>query len=239
MPGKPIDQRMRRMPRTAEPNRPRAGAAFMLVVRRDPAGRRALRRVHRRMQAIAREFASPAFRLELKQSRRAKQSAVTRLADQIRQALRATGDELAARGLPTPTTLDDWEHLARIIEMPFNTIRSGDYTLRDVYVMALAWVDRQTIVRGRARKTGPKADGRQVESALKFTVAALRELTGLGNTTLNKYARLAGVRTPRRGQRNFRYSAADVRKILAAIIANSGEAAVRSRCRAALREIAK
>jgi hypothetical protein len=67
-----------------------------------------------------------------------------------------------------------------------------------------------------------------------YTVAALREMTGLGNTALNKYAKMAGVATPSRGQKNFRYSLADARAVLEAIIAEATEQSVLKRCRAAL-----
>lgn len=219
----------------ARRKRPRAGAAFMRAVERDPAARAALRRVQRRLRAVADAFQA----LEPEQSKRERQPAMAQLAEQIRDALRAAGDELAARGLTTPKSLEDWEHLARVIDLPFNTIRAGDYTLQDVLDMARAWLDRQKILRRPTNAAGAKAGGDHGKSARTFTVAALRELAGLKNTALNKYARLAGVRRPRRGQRNFQYSATDVRLILDAIIASTSEAAVLARCRAARREIAE
>jgi hypothetical protein len=56
----------------------------------------------------------------------------------------------------------------------------------------------------------------------------------LSHTALNKYARLAGVQTPRRGQRSFRYGWADARKILETVIANASDRRIRDKCRAAL-----
>lgn len=129
--------------------RPRAGEAFMRAVERDPAARTALGRVQHRLRAIIEAFQSPDFRRELERSRWAQQAAMAQFAEQIRQVLNASGQDLAALELPAPTTLEEWEHLARVVEMPFETVRSGDYTLRDVYVMALAWVDRQAILRMR------------------------------------------------------------------------------------------
>lgn len=214
--------------------RSRAGAAFMRALERDPAAQAALRRVQRQLRAIAEAFRS----LESERSKRERQAAVERLAEEVRQALRDAGDELTARGLPTPKTLEEWEHLARVIEMPFDTVRAGDYTLRDVFVMALAWLDRQKIIRGRIA-AGTTTEVGPEKSARTFTVAALRDLIGLRNTALNKYAKLAGVETPRRGQRNFQYGAADVRRILDAIITYSSEEVLVARCQAALREIAE
>lgn len=209
----------------------------MRLAQRDPATREVLRRLQVAMRAVAKVFQSAEFIEELKRSKKQQEQALEGLAEQIREALRATGDELAARGLTAPKTLEDWEHLARVIEMPFETIRSGDYTLRDVYVMALAWLDRQAILRRTATGKGAKQNGRPAESSRKFTVAALRELTGLKNTALNSYAKLAEVETPRKGQRNYRYSVEDVRRILNAIIAHSSEKALLARCRTALHNL--
>ena len=73
--------------------------------------------------------------------------------------------------------------------------------------------------------------------AQTFTVATLREMTGLENTALNRYAKLAEVTTPRRVQRNFRYSRTDAQTILETITANTGEDALRAKCQIALRNL--
>ncbi len=83
-------------------------------------------------------------------------------------------------------------------------------------------------------KTKANGEERGVAAEPAYTVAALREMTGLENTALNRYAKLAGVRTPQRGERNYRYTAADVRAILEAILANASEDQLRTRCKAAL-----
>lgn len=75
----------------------------------------------------------------------------------------------------------------------------------------------------------PKVEG--------YTVAALREATGLKNNALNRRGRDAGVKTPGRGKRTFRYSRADARKILNEIISESSEDELRARCKAALQSI--
>jgi len=51
---------------------------------------------------------------------------------------------------------------------------------------------------------------------------------------VNKYAQLAGVETPGRGQRNFRYRWSDARKILETVIAKASDRRIRDKCRAAL-----
>ncbi|MBK9128120.1 MAG: hypothetical protein IPM13_10005 [Phycisphaerales bacterium] len=70
--------------------------------------------------------------------------------------------------------------------------------------------------------------------AASFTVAALREISGLSSDTLRKYARAAGVDVPARGKRNHAYTAAEARAILARIAADAGEARTRERCARAL-----
>ncbi|RMF85052.1 MAG: hypothetical protein D6744_02045 [Planctomycetota bacterium] len=76
-----------------------------------------------------------------------------------------------------------------------------------------------------------------VSEAPTYTVAALRDMTGLGNNALNRYAKTANVTTPRRGERNFKYTLADVRAILETIIASTAEDALRDKCKASLRNL--
>jgi len=67
------------------------------------------------------------------------------LADAIRANVQWAGDELEARYFQRPQSIEDWEHLARIVEMPDATIKGGNYTAREVFACALAWADRQKI----------------------------------------------------------------------------------------------
>lgn len=76
-----------------------------------------------------------------------------------------------------------------------------------------------------------------VPNAPTYTVAALRDLTGLENSALNRYAKTANVTTPRRGERDFKYALADVRAILETIIASTAEDKLRDRCKSALRNL--
>jgi hypothetical protein len=80
----------------------------------------------------------------------------------------------------------------------------------------------------------PEPDPEAWKQSQTLTVATLLEWTNLSHSALNKYARLAGVQTPRRGQRNFRYDWADARKILETVIANASDRRIRDKCRAAL-----
>lgn len=80
----------------------------------------------------------------------------------------------------------------------------------------------------------PEWDAEAGRRPRTLTVATLLEWTNLSHTALNKYARLAGVQAPRRGQRNFRYGWADARKTLETVIANASDRRIRDKCRAAL-----
>lgn len=62
-------------------------------------------------------------------------------------------------------------------------------------------------------------------------------MTGLGNNALNRYAKTANVTTPRRDERDFKYTLADVRAILQTIIASTAEDKLRDRCKSALRNL--
>jgi hypothetical protein len=70
-----------------------------------------------------------------------------------------------------------------------------------------------------------------------YTVAAVLELAGVSDTTLNRYAKLAGVRTPERGKRDHRYSADEVQLILQGIIKSTSDRAMKQRCLEALNKL--
>ena len=113
----------------------------------------------------------------------------------------------------------------------------------------LAAIQRFQAVAGAPRASGPagnatasqnpdsepKRDSEAGERAPTLTVAAFIEWTNLSHSTLNKYARLAKVPTPHRGERNFRYNWADARKILETIIAQASDGRIRDKCRTALK----
>lgn len=97
---------------------------------------------------------------------------------------------------------------------------------------AMRWLARQIAAADQSARSGGRSP-----APSKFTVAALREMTGLANTALNHYAKDAGVTTPRRGEKNFQYPAADVRRILMTIIAQTSEKRLRAKCQHALRNL--
>jgi len=90
--------------------------------------------------------------------------------------------------------------------------------------------DKKEDYKAQQQPASTKPDG-------AYTVAALRDMTRLANTTLNKYAKMAGVPTSGRGGRNHRYSGAQARAILEAIISHSSESSIVNRCRDALKNL--
>jgi len=86
--------------------------------------------------------------------------------------------------------------------------------------------------RPRTLETGDAKEGEpqpQKDEQPGFTIASLRNKLGIENTTLNKYAEAASVKTPGRGKKNHKYSHEDVIKICRYIIKNvSTEAIVSS-----------
>ena len=219
-----------------EARRPiRAGQAYLDAIEGDHESRAALKRAQARLRAFAEALKDPEIQRELERSRRKQKQAFRALADAIRESVRAAQQDLGDSGFIPPKALEDWEHLARVVEMPFETIQAGNFTARDVCVMALAWMDRQRML-ARLQRDGDRPQSKNAGTS-GFTVAALRDMTGLGNSALSRYAKIAKVTTPRRGERNFRYALADVRAILETIIAITAEDQLRARCKSALRNL--
>ena len=211
----------------SKPEKPiAAGKSFAEVLKTDAKARAAWERA----RAKLRVFAS-AMEEARAESAKIRQESYDELTEALREGLRAAGDELAAQGFTPPKTIEDWQHLARIVEIPHETIRSGNLTAREIHACALAWADRQKIkVKLTAGAIAPASTKRTV----KYTIGAVLEMAGVSDTTLNRYAKLAGIKTPQRGKRNHRYSAEEVRAMLQAIVDNTSDRAMKERCREAL-----
>ncbi len=63
--------------------------------------------------------------------------------EEISRRKTAARDELAARHFPEPESIEDWVHLARIVEIPPESI--DKLTATDIFDAAMAWADRQQI----------------------------------------------------------------------------------------------
>jgi hypothetical protein len=116
-----------------------AGRAFATAMESDPKTKAAWEQARIKLQALGAALQSPEGKKNDAEYRRR----LVELAEAISAGLRASGDELAAQGFTPPESLEDWEHLARIVEIPLETIRTGNLTAREIHACASAWADRQ------------------------------------------------------------------------------------------------
>ncbi len=150
-----------------------AGAALSEVLATDPAARAAWERTRNRLRLLGQVLSVTVTEFAEERNR-----ATRECFDAAQEALSLTDPELEAAGFELPKTIDDWEHLARIVEMPFEIVRSGDFTLVETRAVALAWADRQRL---RAKLAGgaavSAAPGRGPHGAATDTEAAPPALT--------------------------------------------------------------
>lgn len=186
-----------------QPRKMAAGAAFARMLENDPAGRAALERVQKRLRLFGQGLSATPSICE-----GVEELAVVELGIALREALRIADCDLSEAGFEAPRTIEDLEHLARIVGLPFDTIRSGDFTAYDVYVMARAWIDRQRIKANLATRTvaseGTVGVGSSVASGDESTRPALksselnvmRTLAAFDPSELASAARIAGKMKP-------------------------------------------
>lgn len=104
------------------------------------------------------------------------------------------------------------------------------------------WVPPGALVRVRA---GIDEEAPRLEKAMEggrpyiehpgYLSSELRDMTGLTQDPLARYAGNAGVKTPGRGGRTYRYPREDARKVIEYIRDNSSDSETISNCRDALR----
>jgi hypothetical protein len=82
---------------------------------------------------------------------------------------------------------------------------------------------------------GPR--GTATEETDGYPVWKLRDMIGVSSGTVNTYAKQAGVATPDRGQRNYRYTLDEARTILEWTKANSPTKQARERAESALKTL--
>jgi hypothetical protein len=136
----------------------KAGEAFRRMMETDPETRAGWERARERLQAFAKAMQEAMDSPEYKAAQVAERQRWQELADAIRANIQWAGDELAARHFSRPESIEDWEHLARIVEIPAETIRTGNLTPREIFACALAWADRQTIKAKLAGTSGVQSE---------------------------------------------------------------------------------
>jgi putative hemolysin len=140
----------------------KAGEAFLRATENDADAKAALQHARERMHAFAKAMQEAVDSPEYRAAQEAERQRWQTLADAIREAVEAAGDELESRHCARPDTIEDWEHLARIVEIPAETIKTGNLTAREIFACALAWADRQTIKAKLAAETKDDAETRPV-----------------------------------------------------------------------------
>jgi len=123
----------------------KAGAAFMAAMESDPKAKAAWDRTRARMQTFVETMRHLVNSPEYKEAKEDERERWQELADALQENAQATGKELEARHFARPESIEDWEHLARIVEIPDETLRKGNITAREIFACALAWADRQKI----------------------------------------------------------------------------------------------
>jgi len=123
----------------------KAGEAYLRAIENDPESKAALERAGARLRTFAKAMQESMSSPEYQGAEAAERQRWQDLADAIRENLQWASDELAARHFARPKTLEDWEHLARIVEIPEDYIQTGKWTAREIFARATAWADRQTI----------------------------------------------------------------------------------------------
>lgn len=145
------------LPKQAEPAI-EAGEAFTQASDDDRKARADLERIQGRLQAFAKAMQEAMDDAEYKAAQEAERQRWQELAETIQANLNWAGGELAARHFTPPESIEDWEHLARIVEIPAETIRTGNLTPREIFACALAWADRQKIKAKLAGTSGLQSD---------------------------------------------------------------------------------
>jgi hypothetical protein len=74
----------------------------------------------------------------------------------LQAAWQAVGNEIEGYGFLRPRTLDDWIVLAHAIEIPFDVVNRGEWTLAELLPAVRGWVQRETVRRKTAAGGKPK-----------------------------------------------------------------------------------
>ena len=94
----------------------------------------------------------------------------------------------------------------------------------------------QVVADGAKAKTEVPTD---TEPGVTYTPSEVRNLVGVSDTTLNHYAKKAGVPTPGHGKRNHRYTAEEAEKIVGEMAKSTSEGAMKKKALEALEKLRK
>jgi hypothetical protein len=139
-----------------------AGIVFRRLTENDPDARAGWERASAKLEVFGLALRAVMNSPEYQALEELKRQHLKELADAIQAARKKTEDELAARHFPRPKSIEDWEHIALIAEIPADKVLSGNLSLREIHACALAWADRQTI---KARLSGAGERAGELEIA--------------------------------------------------------------------------
>ncbi len=100
-----------------------------------------------------------------------------------------------------------------------------------------ALADLEMAVTGLPDDNPPPPPPPPAGAGTMYTVLALKKMAGLGNAALNKYTRMAHVRTAGLGERNHHFTAEEVKAVLHKIIDESSQQQTVDTCRASLEDL--
>lgn len=120
-----------------------AGQAFASVMKSDPRTKAGWERARAMLQAFQSLLRSPEYRKARESEQRELRDLAAAFEAEIRGAASAIQSGLQADHFRPPETIEHWEHLARIIEIPPDSI--GQLTAAGIFELATAWADRQRI----------------------------------------------------------------------------------------------
>jgi hypothetical protein len=150
----------------------RASAAFLQAHGNTREAKKALTRISERLRVFAAVMRAAMEDPQYRKANRADQRRWKEFHSALAEAEKETDDALASRYFETPRSLEDWEHLARIVEIPIETIEAGKLTIREIHACALAWADRQKIraeLRAETTSDGPSRRRCKATHSVDFT----------------------------------------------------------------------
>ena len=140
------------------PTPPKAGEAYLRAIESDPESKMGLMRARMHLMTVATIMSSPEFQAALD----AQRVVSGEWAEALRRSVERLGDELKSLHLPRPRTLEDWQVLGRIVEIPEEYLQNGGWTAAELFDRAMAWGQREKI---RARLAADVRAEREVVQA--------------------------------------------------------------------------
>jgi hypothetical protein len=146
----------------------KAGEAYLRAIADDPESKRGLMRARMQLMTVATIMSSPEFQAVVE----AQQAVSEEWTEALRQSVERVGDELESLHLPRPTSLEDWQVLGRIVEIPEEYLQTGSWTAAEIFDRAMAWGQRvkikaKLVADAQSEQAGHQAPAQASEEAVK------------------------------------------------------------------------